>query len=228
MVERHRDPERRGSPRQGRPAQGAISRAFFAMEQAARAALAMRGHEPKTHSGLVQAFNRIPAVMKDRLRALIGTLVGIVLREQSVALLVLRRSDHRGSGAVIASVRHAVEVPGLWTPGQRCAESEGSERRASTGLWKSRGRSLPTIPAPGPRDSHTPTAHRHLGYDQAGTRGRDFSTGIHLSEALELSKQPGPLQAIRSELDEANYPTGREVRDGTDGRAVHQTRRVSW
>ena len=27
------------------------------MEQAARAALATRGHEPKTHSGLVQAFN---------------------------------------------------------------------------------------------------------------------------------------------------------------------------
>ena len=36
---------------------GAISRAFFAMEQAARAALATKGHEPRTHSGLVQAFN---------------------------------------------------------------------------------------------------------------------------------------------------------------------------
>lgn len=37
---------------------GAISRAFFAMENAARAALALKGQEPKTHSSLVQAFNQ--------------------------------------------------------------------------------------------------------------------------------------------------------------------------
>ena len=36
---------------------GAISRAFFAMEHAARAALAVKDQEPKTHRGMVQAFN---------------------------------------------------------------------------------------------------------------------------------------------------------------------------
>ena len=36
---------------------GAISRSFFSMEQAARAALATKGQEPKTHGGVVQAFN---------------------------------------------------------------------------------------------------------------------------------------------------------------------------
>ena len=45
---------------------------------------------------------------------------GIALRKQSVVLLVLRGSDPRGSGAVTASPRHAVEVPGLWMPGRRC------------------------------------------------------------------------------------------------------------
>ena len=52
---------------------------------------------------------------------------------------------------------------------------------------------MPTLPAPGPRDSHTPTAHRHCGQDQSG-RGHDFATGIHLGEARKLSKQPGPPQ----------------------------------
>ena len=37
---------------------GAISRAFFAMENAARAALALKDQEPRTHSGLIQAFNQ--------------------------------------------------------------------------------------------------------------------------------------------------------------------------
>ena len=37
---------------------GAISRAFFAMENAARAALALKGQEPRPHSGLIQAFNQ--------------------------------------------------------------------------------------------------------------------------------------------------------------------------
>ena len=53
------------------------------------------------------------------------TTAGVVLREQVVALAVLGRSVHRMTGAVTASPRHAVEVPGLWTPGRRRAESEG-------------------------------------------------------------------------------------------------------
>ena len=42
------------------------------------------------------------------------------------------------------------------------------------------------------RDRTRTEAHRHLGYHQSGGRGRDFATGIHLSKALKLSKQPGP------------------------------------
>jgi len=81
---------------------------------------------------------------------------GIIRREQLVALLVLRRSDPRKSGGVIASVRHAVEVPGLWTPGRRCAESEGRRGGRPQALGNlagdrcrpclRRGREIPTLP----------------------------------------------------------------------------------
>ena len=50
---------------------------------------------------------------------------GIVPREQVVAPPVRRGSGHRMTGAITASPRRAVEVPGLWTPGRRRAESEG-------------------------------------------------------------------------------------------------------
>ena len=49
---------------------------------------------------------------------------GVVLREEAVAPPVFRSSGHRMSAAVTA-LRPAVEVPGLWTPGRRRAESEG-------------------------------------------------------------------------------------------------------
>ena len=50
---------------------------------------------------------------------------GVVLREEAVAPPVFRRSGHCMSGPVAESLRRAVEVPGLWTPGRRRAESEG-------------------------------------------------------------------------------------------------------
>ena len=65
--------------------------------------------------------------------------------------------------------RGAVDLPGLWTPAQRHAESRG-------------------------RRSGRPQAAGNL----AGDRCRSFlhsGREIHLSEALDLSKQPGPLQS---------------------------------
>ena len=50
---------------------------------------------------------------------------GVVLREEAGAPPVFRRSGHCMSGPVAESLRRAVEVPGLWTPGRRRAESEG-------------------------------------------------------------------------------------------------------
>ncbi len=49
---------------------------------------------------------------------------GVVLREEAVAPPVFRRSGHRMI-AITEFPRRAVAVPGLWTPGQRRAESEG-------------------------------------------------------------------------------------------------------
>ena len=49
---------------------------------------------------------------------------GVVLREEAVAPPVFRRSGHRMT-AITEPLRRAVEVPGLWTPGRRRAESEG-------------------------------------------------------------------------------------------------------
>ena len=81
---------------------------------------------------------------------------GVVLREEAVAPPVFRRSGHCMSGAVTASPRRAVEVPGLWTPGRRRAESEGrrggrpqalgslaGDRCRSSLRW---GRETPTLP----------------------------------------------------------------------------------
>ena len=81
---------------------------------------------------------------------------GIVRREQVVAPLVLRRSDHRRRGAVTTSMRHAVEVPGLWTPGRRRAASEARRGGRPQALGNLAGepsrpclnrcREIPTLP----------------------------------------------------------------------------------
>ena len=96
--------------------------------------------------------------MSIRTVQLASVATGIVLREQVVALLVLRRSAPRGSGVVTASPRHAVEVPGLWMPGRRCVESEGrrgGHPQALANLAGDRcrpclrqGREIPTLPQP--------------------------------------------------------------------------------
>ena len=81
---------------------------------------------------------------------------GVVLREQVVALAVRLRSGHRTTAAVTVSVRHAVEVPGLWTPGRCRAESEGRRGGRPQALGnlagdrcrpcRRRGREIPTLP----------------------------------------------------------------------------------
>ena len=81
-----------------------------------------------------------------------------VLREQVVALSDLCGSGHRMTGAVAASPRRAVEVPGLWTPGRRRAGSEGPRGGRPQALGNLAGdRCRPSLRR-GPRDSHTPTA----------------------------------------------------------------------
>ena len=81
-----------------------------------------------------------------------------VLREQVVALSDLCGSGHRMTGAVAASPRRAVEVPGLWTPGRRRAGSEGRRGGRPQALGNLAGdRCRPSLRR-GPRDSHTPTA----------------------------------------------------------------------
>ena len=57
-----------------------------------------------------------------------------------------------------------------------------------------------------------------------GRRGRDFGTGIHLNEALEWSKPPGPPQVV-SIIGTGNAPI-RERRDVTD-RSSHRTTAAS-
>ena len=92
-----------------------------------------------------------------------------LLREQVVAPPVRRRSGHCMTRAVTASVRHIVELPVLCPAARPRAESDG--RRGGhppQGIWKSRGRSLPTMPAP--RAAGFPCAHRERrpDYDSIG------------------------------------------------------------
>lgn len=81
----------------------------------------------------------------------------VVLREKAVAPPALRRRGLCMIGAVTASVRRAVKVPGPWTPGRRRADSEGrrdgrpqalgslaGDRRCRPCLRS--GRETPTLP----------------------------------------------------------------------------------
>ena len=83
---------------------------------------------------------------------------GIVPREQVVAPPVRRGSGRCMTGAVTASPRRAVEVPGLWTPGRRRAESEGRRGGRPQALGNLAGDRCRSCLRRGPRDSHTPTA----------------------------------------------------------------------
>ncbi len=119
---------------------------------------------------------------------------GIVLRKEAGAPPVFRRSGHRMIRAVTESLRLAGEMPGRWTFGRRRAESEGGpggrpqilgsfagDRCRPCRRW---GRKTPTLPQ---RIVILAMINRE--------RRRGFATGIRLSEALKLSKQPGPLQS---------------------------------
>ncbi len=87
-----------------------------------------------------------------------GIVPGIVPREQVVAPPVRRGSGHRMTGALTASPRRAVEVPGLWTPGRRRAESEGRRGGRPQALGNFAGDRCRPCLRRGPRNSHTPTA----------------------------------------------------------------------
>ena len=56
------------------------------------------------------------------------------------------RSQPRHDRAAHRIRREHCEPPGLWTPAQRCIESEG-RRSGRHSPWKSRGRLLPLVPA---------------------------------------------------------------------------------
>ncbi len=104
-----------------------------------------------------------------------------------------------------------VDLPGLWTPAHRRAESGGrrggrpqavgnlaGERRR---LCLRTGREIPTVPQRiiiiidnRVRTGLVPTVAAAGQCRSRGRRGRDFAIGIHLNQALELSKPPGPRQ----------------------------------
>ena len=106
-----------------------------------------------------------------------------------------------------------------------------SASRASTGPWKSRAHALPTLPAAGLRDSHTPT----------GNDDDDGSGTIFARLALLLCKRLDSLsRGRRSLLRQAarNAPptasaagrlrcVGRQVKFGVGARWRPSTRRVS-
>ena len=104
----------------------------------------------------------------------------------------------------------AVDLPGLWTPAHRRAESggrRGGRPQAVGNLAGERrrpclrtGREIPTVPQRIIIDNRirtglVPTMATAGQCRSRGRRGRAFAIGIHLNQALELSKPPGPRQS---------------------------------
>ena len=104
-----------------------------------------------------------------------------------------------------------VDLPGLWTPAHRRAESggrRGGRPQAVGNLAGERrrpclrtGREIPTVPQRiiiiidiRVRTGLVPTVAAAGQCRSRGRRGRDFAIGIHLNQALELSKPSGPRQ----------------------------------
>ena len=102
-----------------------------------------------------------------------------------------------------------MDLPGLWTPAHRRAESggrRGGRPQAVGNLAGERrrpclrtGREIPTVPQRiiiiidnRVRTGLVPTVAAAGQCRSRGRRGRDFAIGIHLNQALELSKPPGP------------------------------------
>ncbi len=110
------------------------------------------------------------------------TSVGIVPRVRAVAPPVRRGSGHCMTGAVTASPRRAVEVPGLWTPGRRRAESEGRRGGRSQALGNLAGDRCRPCLRLGPRDSRTPTAIVILAMIQREHEGVTSQPGYTLSK----------------------------------------------
>ena len=120
-----------------------------------------------------------------------------------------------------------VDLPGLWTPAHRRAESGGrrggrpqavgnlaGERRRRPCLRT--GREIPTVPQciiiiidNRVRTGLVPTVAAAGQCRSRGRRGRDFAIGIHLNQALELSKPPGPRQQSAAARADRGHPTRR-------------------
>ena len=129
----------------------------------------------------------------------------------------------RGASLGASGVSHGMSVPHTVSgggtvdlPGSVDARAASrrirtSATRAPTALVKSRGRLLPLVPAvpaarfPQPHSASSSWASI-IGNDPCTTRescdgqrglddheGMNYAPGIHLSEALDLSEQPGPL-----------------------------------
>ena len=120
-----------------------------------------------------------------------------------------------------------VDLPGLWTPAHRRAESGGRRggRPQSVGNLAGErrrpclrtGREIPTVPQRiiiiidnRVRTGLVPTVAAAGQCRSRGRRGRDFAIGIHLNQALELSKPPGPRHrppaSAASPLHRSRYP----------------------
>ena len=118
----------------------------------------------------------------------------------------------------------AVDLPGLWTPAHRRAESggrRGGRPQAVGNLAGERrrpclrtGREIPTVPQRIIIDNRirtglVPTMATAGQCRSRGRRGRAFAIGIHLNQALELSKPPGPRQSSRSSPERTSADTPR-------------------
>ena len=125
------------------------------------------------------------------------------------------RRRHAGPALVRPALAHrrVLDLPGCGRPGSVASNPNVGEAGAHS-PWKSRGRSLPLVPAfpaarfPQPHSASSSWASiigtRSL-HDQGilrrssrtrRPRGHDYAPGIHLSEALDLSEQPGPLHHV--------------------------------
>ena len=176
------------------------------------AAAGARGRQGTTRDVIYQ-----PGVHLDQVRDLsgepdhVGEPVVDRLQHRSSSSRRRKPSAHERTGHHVPP--GTVDLPGLWTPAHRRAESggrRGGRPQAVGNLAGERrrpclrtGREIPTVPQRiiiiidiRVRTGLVPTVAAAGQCRSRGRRGRDFAIGIHLNQALELSKPPGPRQRI--------------------------------
>ena len=179
--------------------------------------MSMRAAESRTLTA-GSAFNEPvwATVLLDR-RLSQATMIGIKGEgcrpgEQTHAVLLGRRTfaappadEGRQLKAGPLSMSHpdAVDLPVPWTPAERRADSGGRRGGRPPAVGNLAGdRCRPCLRW----DREIPTAPQRLiiidHQTRDGRRGRDFGTGIHLNEALEWSKPPGPPHLHVFELED--------------------------